>query len=322
MEKVRVLLMSKVPEKWEYFEKNLSDLYEFIHSKPSGNINLFNITLVATDEIDTVKEIFKKGWPPVVFFGERDDFSTEIKVRKLGASEYFSVPFDKNLLLFRLKNVVDMSRFVVWTRMIRREMVNLQEDMALTMAQTVESRDENTGGHIMRTQMFIGTLGEEFVNSGTITRDQLNFIVRAAPLHDIGKIGVPDSILLKPGPLNSEERDIMKAHVEKGAGLINKMRKKFESHAYLPYAYDIALYHHEWFDGSSGYPRQKKGTDIPFWARLMAVVDVFDALVSDRVYRKGMPRDVALDIIFEGEGTQFDPEVLKAFDDCKDFMIG
>jgi len=316
----KVLLISKEPDRWKYFEKNLSDSYNFAHSKPGVNVNFYNITVVATDEIDVVKEIAKKGWPPVVFFGEPADFQTEIKVRKLGAEEYFSDAFDSELLHLRLRKVVEKSWFIVWTRQIRREMVNLQEDMALTMAQTVESRDENTGGHIMRTQMFIGTLGDEFVNKGTITRDQLNFIVRAAPLHDIGKIGVPDSILLKPGPLNDKEREEMKKHAEKGAELIKKMQKKFESHAYLPYAYDIALSHHEHFDGR-GYPNGIKGDEIPFWARLMAVVDVYDALVSDRVYRKGMPREDALEIVFSGKGTQFDPVVLDAFDNCKDFLL-
>jgi len=199
-------------------------------------------------------------------------------------------------------------------------MVNLQEDMAHTIADTVESRDKNTGGHIMRTATFIGLLGSEFVEKGVITKAQLDLIVRAAPLHDVGKIGVQDSILLKQGPLTDVERDEMKKHAKKGAELIEKMQRKFQSHAYLPYAYDIALNHHEHFDGK-GYPNGKKGEEIPFWARLMAVVDVYDALVSDRVYRKRMEESKALEIIFGGEGTQFDPVVLRAFDNCKDLFI-
>jgi putative two-component system response regulator len=98
------------------------------------------------------------------------------------------------------------------------------------------------------------------------------------------------------------------------------MQKKFESHIYLQYAYDIALNHHEYFDGT-GYPNGRKGEEIPFCARLMSVVDVYDALVSDRVYRKGMSKEKAFEIIFGGEGAQFDPVVLRAFDDCKDYLI-
>jgi len=317
----RVLLVSEEPGKWEYFEKNLSPSYEFIHLKPNERLNFSSITIVATDEISFVKKINTiKRQAPVVFFGASGDVVMEFEARKLGAMDFFSIPIDKELLYFRFKNVADYSKLVGWAQQIRREMVNLQEDMAQTLAQTVESRDENTGGHILRTSMFIGTLGEEFVNSGDLTRDQLALIVRAAPLHDVGKIGVRDYVLLKPGPLNDEEREEMKKHAEKGAELIRKMRKKFESHAYLPYAYDIALNHHEYFDGK-GYPNGKKGEEIPFWARLMSVVDVYDALVSDRIYRKGMPREKALEIIFSGEGSQFDPVVLEAFDNCKDYLL-
>lgn len=318
-------MISREPEKWKYFKENLLSSYEFVFSKPDEKWNFFGITIVAVDEIETMQDIAnkantKKRCPPIVFFGNSGDLSMEIQARKLGAVDFFSVPFDNDLLYFRFKNVSEMSKFISWTRQINREMVNLQEDMAQTMAQTVESRDENTGGHIIRTSTFIGILGEEFINTGDLTRDQLALIVRAAPLHDIGKIGVQDSVLLKPGPLTDSEREEMKKHAEKGAELIKKMQRKFESHTYLSYAYDIALNHHEFFNGK-GYPNGKKGLEIPFWARLMSVVDVYDALVSDRIYRKGMQREDAFKIIFGGEGTQFDPVVLKAFDNCKDFMV-
>jgi putative two-component system response regulator len=325
----RVLLISKEPERWEYFEKNLSVSYKFIASKPEEKFDFSNIAVVATDEMRNIEKIHSTGKKklPVVFFGKTNDFSTEIKARQLGIADFFSIPIDKELLLLRFKSISGMSKIIKenddsirWMQMIRREMMNIQEGMAEIIAQTVESRDENTGGHILRTSMFIGTLGEEFVNKGTLTRSQLELIVRAAPLHDIGKIGVRDSILLKPGPLTDSERAEMKKHPEKGAELIKKMQKRFESHTYLQYAYDIALDHHEYFDGR-GYPNGKKGEEIPFCARLMSVVDVYDALVSDRIYRKGMPKEKAFEIIFSGSGTQFDPIVLEAFDNCKDYLL-
>jgi len=320
MEKVR--LISKEPDKWEYFEKNLSGSYEFVSSKTVGKTDFYGMALVATDEIENIKKImdFTERRLPIVFFGESGDLSMEIKARGLGAVDFFSIPFDKELLLFRLKNVSETSKLLGWMQMIRREMIKVQEDMAETIAETIESRDENTGGHIKRTAAFIALLGDVFVEKGVITRDQLNLIVRAAPLHDIGKIGVQDSILLKPGPLTDSERSEMKKHTEKGAELIEKMQKKFKSHAYLQYAYDIALNHHEYFNGK-GYPNGKKAEEIPFCARLMSVVDVYDALVSDRVYRKGMPQEKAFEIIFSGNGTQFDPDILEAFESCKDYLI-
>jgi len=327
MEKIQ--LISAKPEKWEYFKKNLSVSYELINSKPGEDVDFSEIIIIAVDEIENINKIpnAAKKRLPIVFFGNPDDFSTEIKARKLGVVDFFSVSIEKELLLLRFKNVskiFDLLKFEMdnlrWMHSVKREMVNLQEGMAEVIAQTVESRDEYTGGHITRTATFIGFLGEEFVEKGVLTKEQLNLIVRAAPLHDIGKIGIRDSILLKPGQLTESERLEMMKHTEKGAALINKIQKRFASHIYLQYAYDIALNHHERFDGK-GYPNGKKGDDIPFCARLMSVVDVYDALVSDRVYRKGIPKEKAFEIIFSGEGTQFDPIVLKAFDECKDYLI-
>jgi len=324
-----IQLISIKPEKWEYFKKSLSVSYEFISSKPGEDADYSEIAIIAVDEIESINKIpdAEKKRLPIVFFGDSDDFSTEIKARKLGVADFFSIHFDKELLLLRFKNISKIFELIKfrtdnlhWMHMVKREMVNFQEGMAEVIAQTVESRDEYTGGHITRTAIFIGLLGEEFVEKEVLTKDQLNLIVRAAPLHDIGKIGIRDSILLKPGQLTDSERLEMMKHTEKGAILIKKIQKRFASHIYLQYAYDIALNHHERFDGK-GYPNGKKGKEIPFCARLMSVVDVYDALISDRVYRKGIPKEKAFEIIFSGSGTQFDPTILKAFDDCKDYLI-
>jgi len=324
-----IQLISAKPEKWESFKKNLSVSYEFISSKPGEEADFSEIAIIAVDEVESINKIpdAERKRLPIVFFGDSDDFSMEIKVRKLGIADFFPISFDKELLLLRFKSISKMFELVKfkadnlrWMHSVRREMVNLQEGMAEVIAQTVESRDEYTGGHITRTATFIGLLGEEFVEKEVLTKDQLSLIVRAAPLHDIGKIGIRDSILLKPGQLTDSERVEMMKHTEKGAALIKKIQRRFASHIYLQYAYDIALNHHERFDGK-GYPNGKKGKDIPFCARLMSVVDVYDALVSDRVYRKGIPKEKAFEIIFSGSGTQFDPTVLKAFDNCKDYLI-
>ena len=317
-----ILLISNEPERWDLFEKGLRGSYRFIVSNPTEKIIFSNTNLIAVDKVEYIEKIpaTERRKLPIIFFGNSGDFSTEINARKFGVADFFSLPFNRDLFLLRLKNVKTNYENIHWMQMIRREMIYVQDCMAEILAQTVESRDENTGGHILRTATFIGILGEEFVECGMLTREQVDLIIRAALLHDVGKIGVKDSILLKPGPLTDEERLEMMGHTEKGAVLIKKMQKRFESHAYLQYAYDIALNHHEHFNGK-GYPNGKKGEEIPFWARLMSVVDVYDALVSDRVYRNGMPKDKAFEIIFNGSGTQFDPVILKAFDNCKDLMI-
>jgi len=317
-----ILLISKEPEKWDPLKKGLRGLYEFIVLNPTEKISFSNATLAAIDKLEYIEKIpaMERRKLPIVFFGHSGDFSTEIHARKLGVADFFSLPFNRELFLLRFRNVKANSENIRWMQMIRREITYMQDCMARTLAETVESRDENTGGHIMRTSTFIEILGTEFIECGVLTRDQLGLIVRATLLHDVGKIGVRDSILLKPGPLTDEERLEMMSHPEKGALLIKKMQQRFESHTYLQYAYDIALNHHEYFNGK-GYPNGKKGEEIPFWARLMSVVDVYDALVSDRVYRKGMPKEKAFEIIFSGSGTQFDPVILEAFDNCKDLML-
>jgi putative two-component system response regulator len=325
----KILFISKDTDKWEDLARSLSDSYEFIFSKSGEDANFSTADIIATDDVASMAKISlaNKLRLPLVFFGPANDFSKELQARRLGAEEYCSFPSNKELLLLRLKNLSSSSQLIKtnnehvrWMRMIRRDMMSMQEGMVEIMAQIVENRDENTGGHIKRTATFISMLGEAFVENGTFTRDQLNLIVMAAPLHDIGKIGIRDQVLLKPGPLTDAERLEIMSHPAKGAAIVQKMQKRFESHTYLQYAYDIALNHHERFDGN-GYPNGKKGDEIPFCARLMSVVDVYDALVSDRIYRKGMSKDKAHEIIFSGEGTQFDPMVLRAFEECKDYLI-
>jgi len=325
----KILFISKDTDKWEDLARSLSGSYEFVFSKFKEDTDFSAVDIIATDEIANIEKIsaMNKLQLPVVFFGPANDFSIELQARRQGAGEYCSFPSSKELLLLRLKNVSSSSHLIKennnnlrWMRMVRRDMMSMQEGMVEIMAQIVENRDENTGGHIKRTATFISLLGEEFVGNGTLKREELGLIVMAAPLHDIGKIGIRDSVLLKPGPLTDSERLEIMSHPEKGAAIVQKMQKRFESHAYLQYAYDIALNHHEKFDGS-GYPNGKKGEEIPFCARLMSVVDVYDALVSDRIYRKGMSKEKAHEIIFSGEGTQFDPVVLKAFEECKDYFL-
>jgi putative two-component system response regulator len=295
----RVLLISSELEKWKDFEENLSD--SFIPSKLNENIDFSDATVIAIDKIEDIEKIpeVERHRLPIIFFDDSKNISWLSKLIKTS--------FEYDALKSKMTS-------------LERRMDGIQEGMAEIIAQTVESRDENTGAHIIRTATFIGLLGDEFVADGTLTSEELKLIVRAAPLHDIGKIGVRDSILLKPGMLTDDEREVMKCHSEKGAALIKKMQVRFKDHAYLQYAYDIALNHHERWDGK-GYPNGKKGEEIPFCARLMSVVDVYDALVSERVYRKGMKVEKALEIIFNGRGTQFDPVVLDAFDKCKDLMV-
>ena len=193
---------------------------------------------------------------------------------------------------------------------------SMQFNMIAMMAELVESRDENTGGHIKRTARFVeiiaNGLKRENMFSDTLTPRYISDMVVAAPLHDIGKIHIPDAILNKPGKLTEEEFEIMKSHAAAGRELLLQAKSQLGQSAYLDMAVDMAAYHHEWWNGK-GYPDGVQGEEIPLCARIMAVADVFDALTSKRCYKEAMPLQKAYGIIRSESGTHFDPAVAEAF---------
>ena len=192
----------------------------------------------------------------------------------------------------------------------------MQSDLIVILADMVENRDESTGDHIRKTSMYTLIIMRQMrrmgIKSGMLTDDYIQNVYKAAPLHDIGKIRIPDAILNKPGKLTPEEFDIMKKHSVYGGAIIDELIESLPQASYLEAARDIALYHHERWDGT-GYPEGLKGEEIPLPARIMAVADVFDALISDRVYKKAFSFEKAMDIIKEESGTHFDPDIVKAF---------
>ena len=194
----------------------------------------------------------------------------------------------------------------------------IQQSVISSLATVVEERDEKTGGHITRTESYVkklaGMMKENDKYSG-LSLDYYKNVILAAPLHDVGKIKISDAILNKPGRLTDDEYEIMKNHTQYGAEIIEKTMKDVEDEEYFRVACNIAKYHHERFDGG-GYPEGLKGEEIPLEARMMALADVYDALISDRVYKKAYPKEEARRILEEGGGTQFDPELLSLFLAC------
>ena len=191
---------------------------------------------------------------------------------------------------------------------------DLQSMVIERLSSVIESRDENTGEHVLRTRNYVGILASEMAKD-EVFRDQLTPEIieemkNAAPLHDIGKIAVPDAILLKPGKLTPEEFELIKQHTTKGGNMIQTMFTDLDDDMLLRLAEEITIYHHEWWNGT-GYPEGLSGNNIPLSARIMAVADVYDALVSDRVYKKAIPREDALQIIYGEAGTHFDPDIIR-----------
>lgn len=223
-----------------------------------------------------------------------------------------------NCITFTLIGIIIYS--VVCSRNVKElsqgvRIEKIQNNLITTLATAVEERDQCTGGHIVRTEEYVSKLVEKIRKKekyAKLPRLYFRNVVMAAPMHDLGKIKIPDSILNKPGRLTTEEYEIMKKHSEYGAQVIQSSMRSVDDDSYIDVAINIAKYHHERYDGT-GYPEQLKGEDIPLEARIMALADVYDALISKRPYKEAFSKEKALEIIKDGTGTQFDPELAPIF---------
>ncbi len=265
---------------------------------------------------------------PVVFLTALSDAEDEERGLRLGAADYIAKPIRPAVVLARVriqleaKQARDLMRdrkAALEAEVQRRVADNdLSQRAAIqALAHLAETRDNDTGKHIIRTQHFVARLATGLQGhprfSATLDARYIDLVSRSAPLHDIGKVGIPDHILLKPGTLDAAEWEIMKTHARLGSDAIEKAEQ--DLHASVPFlalAKEIAHWHHEKWDGS-GYPDGLAGDAIPLAARLMALADVFDALTSRRVYKTSMPCDQARDVIIADRGRHFDPDVVDAF---------
>ena len=205
-----------------------------------------------------------------------------------------------------------------------RKLTMYTDEMADGFATMVESRDNNTGGHIKRTKAYVTLMlnkmrGDSYYRR-VLSRDYITHVINAAPLHDVGKIATPDSILQKPGKLTDEEYAIMKRHAAEGGKIIQQTFRDLDDADFRQIAYEVARFHHEKYNGK-GYPDGLKSEEIPLHARIMAVADVFDAVSQKRCYRDAMPLEQCFDIIRRGRGTDFDPDLVDIFLDSKEEII-
>ena len=265
---------------------------------------------------------------PVIFVTALDDELSEERGLKLGAVDYITKPVKPAVVLARvatqleLKGIRDqLAEQNTWLEAeVARRMAENQliQDVSIhALGYLAEIRDSETGNHIHRTQQYVHALAWELADHPRFALQlddhAIRLLVKSAPLHDIGKVGIPDHILLKPGPLTPEEWTIMKTHARLGAEAIERAEHAAHQSAdFLVMAKEIARWHHEKWDGS-GYPDGLAGEAIPLSARLMALADVFDALITQRVYKPAMSYSAARDIIVAGRGKHFDPAVVDAF---------
>ncbi|MEW8492500.1 MAG: HD domain-containing phosphohydrolase [Candidatus Thiodiazotropha taylori] len=262
---------------------------------------------------------------PVIFLTSKSDAQDELRGLELGAVDYIAKPINPAVLKTRVATHVALAeqRFALQKLVDERtrEVEHTKDALIFSMGAMAEMRDRETSSHLLRTGHFVRLLAE-----GLASRDRYRHILdtqtivsiyRAAPLHDIGKIGVSDGILLKNGSLTEEEREQMQKHVDYGRELIEEAEARIGTTPFIRTAKEIAYHHHEKWDGT-GYPKGLKGEEIPLSARLMAVADVYDAKVSQRYYKDAIPHETVVAQIQAASGKHFDPEIIEVFVEKQD----
>lgn len=260
--------------------------------------------LSGTDLCRQVRAAELSGYVYVILLTSKDSVQERVEGLMAGADDFISKPFEPAELIARVATA--------------KRVLSLEtRDVAIfAMAKLAESRDPETGAHLERVRSYSRVLAQHLAGfdkfRDQITPEYVRLIYQTSPLHDIGKVGIPDSVLLKPGRLSDREFEIMKTHAELGAQTLDAALRQFPGVQFLQMGRDIAATHHERFDGT-GYPKKLAGENIPLCGRIVALADVYDALTSKRVYKASMAGDVAAGIIIADKGTHFDPAIVDAF---------
>jgi putative two-component system response regulator len=311
---------------FEYLKLNIPQLILLDVDMPE--MNGYETITILKSKVET-EEI------PVIFLTGKSDPESELEGLSLGAVDYISKPFLQELLLKR----VEVHLMIDWQRNLlneygaelqtfnnrlremvdekTRDMKNLQTVLLQTISDLVERKDGNTGGHISRTQQYLRIMLDALMEEERYAKFiqnvwDIELLILSSQLHDVGKIAISDDILNKPGKLNADEFTAMQQHVIYGKDIINHIIEMSSKNDFLNYAKTFAETHHEKWDGE-GYPYGLKGEEIPIAGRLMAIVDVYDALVSERPYKSAYSHEQAVKIILDGRGTHFDPSLVDIF---------
>ncbi|WP_269533879.1 two-component system response regulator [Chitinimonas sp. BJYL2] len=343
LEKPTILIVDDTPENIAVLSALLRDRYktkvatsgvkalDIAASEPRPDLILLDVMMPELDGYETCQRL--KANPqtadiPVIFLTARTQVEDEELGLQVGAVDYITKPISPPIVLARVRThlslrsaqqfLKDQNQYLEHLVSERtRQLAQMQDATILAMASLAETRDNETGNHIRRTQNYVAALARALQPhprfKDVFTDENIDLLYKSAPLHDIGKVGVPDRILLKPAKLDPDEWEIMKLHTVYGRDAIIQVEKYLGgSNTFLGFAREIAHYHQEKWDGS-GYPEGLKGDAIPASARLMAVADVYDALISKRVYKPAFPHQQAVDLMREGRGSHFDPDILDAF---------
>jgi len=337
------MIVDDTPSNIALMEIILADTYEIsvatngfeaiglAHSENPPDIILLDIMMPEMDGYEVcaqLKASKRTQHIPIIFVTAKDDTEDQAKGFSIGAVDYITKPVSFPIVKARVAihlALFDQNRMLEEKVRQRTMELNATQDVTIrSLAILAEYRDNETGGHIVRTQHYVRILAEKLKNHPRFSDaigsdDMIQLLFKSAPLHDIGKVAIKDNILLKPGRLTDEEFEEMKRHTIYGAEALEKAQSSIDEvmhSSFLSIAMEIALTHHEKYDGQ-GYPAGLKGDEIPISGRLMAVADIYDALVSKRVYKPPFTHKKAYSIITEGDGrvepSHFDPDVLCAF---------
>jgi len=291
--------------------------------KVTPDLILLDIEMPGVDGFETLRRLKSESlWSniPVMFLTGRTDSVVEVHGFEMGAVDFVTKPFSTPVLLNRIKTHLDIDEII---RERTSQINRLQNSIVSVLANIVESRDKGTGGHIERTSAYIKILINEMrkrnVYLDEISGWDTDKIISSARMHDLGKISITDIIVNKPGKLTDDEYEVMKTHAQEGERIIDKIIAQTGEGEFLRNARLFAGSHHERWDGK-GYPNGLKGEEIPLQGRIMAIVDVYDALVSERPYKKAFTDEEAVQIIMENAGTHYDPKVADVFFNARDLF--
>ena len=301
--KYQVSLTDNEKEISDFLEKNMVDLVLLAYSdQVEENIQ----------EIDRAMVRSGKNKVPVLVLIEEGQTKAEQCALQAGADDFVTKPFLPETILKRVTSYIELNEY----RKEGSEAEKFQDAISVSFAELAEFRDEITGGHIKSTTLYFRILLEEVMAQEKyqtiISKDDVKSLLRSAPLHDIGKIGINDDILRKASSLDYKEYEDMKTHTTLGKQAFDKIIKETGGTRWLYLARDIAYCHHERWDGA-GYPNGLKGDEIPLYARILTIADVYDALTSRRSYKEALTHEEAMEIIVQGKGKCFDPDLVDIF---------
>ncbi len=302
--------------------KNAQQGLNLAQSRSRPDLILLDVVMPQMDGYAACKQLKQNPLTtdiPVIFLTARRDMEDELRGFNLGAVDYITKPISIPILLTRVRTQLALSQQrIALEQLVQERTAELdktKDAIVYGMGEMAEARDQETGNHLLRTREYVRVLAEQLAATeayqAILTPRLIDTFRRAAPLHDIGKIRIPETILRKATSLDDDERKVMNLHPQYGKEIIDNAEQKIGSTLFIDVARDIAYCHHEKWDGS-GYPRKLSENDIPLCARLMAVADVYDALVSKRYYKDAMTHRDAMDYLQDQSGAHFDPDIIDA----------